>query len=174
MNLNRLRTTRSQIGDAATSGLTTVTTSALVSGPSQRVRVAMIGLLAAMAALGIADTALAQANCSPTDGDATGKIVQLISRAGTLLIAIGGIGALLMFAIGAIFIMFGGNESRTSKGMKMVKNTVIGLAVLAGGFFLRNVVTSFVDSANSNVLGAQESQTGAAGLTNCDFSSVTR
>lgn len=85
---------------------------------------------------------------------ATTSLTTFISDAAKFMEAIGAAGALLMFAIGAFFIIAGGTGSRVSKGFGMIKNAVIGVVVLCAGFFVQHVVLSFVNGATSNNAGA--------------------
>lgn len=82
--------------------------------------------------------------------NAAETLTKFISSAATFMIALGGAGALLMFAVGACFIIFGGTPSRVSKGMGMIKNAVIGLAILALGAFIKFVVLEFLSGATKN------------------------
>ena len=72
------------------------------------------------------------------------SITGFIGDAADFAIYIGAAGALLMLAVGALFIIFGGTPDRVSKGMKIIKNAVIGVAILAVGFFIRYIVVNLV------------------------------
>lgn len=120
-------------------------------------RVAQLGPRAKSAlVLGIAAmypalfTAVAWAAPKGCNSGAATKLVGFIDSAAKFMMAIGGAGALLMFAVGAFFIIAGGTGSRVSKGFGMIKNAVIGLVVLAAGFFIKEVVLSFVSGATSS------------------------
>ena len=52
-----------------------------------------------------------------------------------------------MVAVGALFIIFGHTPQRASMGMKIIKNAVIGLAVLAAGLFLKFIIIDVVIGA---------------------------
>jgi hypothetical protein len=80
---------------------------------------------------------------------AASDLVDFIDNAANFMMAIGGAGALLMFAVAAFFIITGHKESQVSKGFKMVKNALIGLAILAAGFFLKEVLLKFISGATS-------------------------
>lgn len=80
--------------------------------------------------------------------NAADTLTKFIDSAATFMMALGGAGALLMFAVGACFIIFGGGQqSRVSRGMGMIKNAVIGLIVLALGAFIKFVVLEFLSGA---------------------------
>lgn len=89
-------------------------------------------------------TALA-ANCST--GGAADKLVKFIKQAAQFMIYLGGAAALLMFSVGAVFIIAGGNPQRVNKGMKMIHNAVIGLVILVAGVFIATIIDLFVNSA---------------------------
>ena len=75
----------------------------------------------------------------------TSPIITLFAQLTWYVIAIGGVGAVLVGVVGALFIMFSaGNSERATKGMTIVKNALIGLAIMGGIFLLRTAVTSFV------------------------------
>jgi hypothetical protein len=138
-------------------------------GGTRKRRFASAGIIASAVALTPA-TALATA---PVTGDcnkgATGGIVTLFQNIGTLLYVIGGVFALVCFAGAALMFMLpGGKKDRAEKGMKWAKNTVIGLALLAGGFFFRSIVVSFVSDSATVVGGGNATGTGSNSLlTNC-------
>jgi hypothetical protein len=81
---------------------------------------------------------------------AASDLVKFIDNAANFMMAIGGAGALLMFAVAAFFIITGHKESQVSKGFKMVKNALIGLAILAAGFFLKEVLLKFIGGATGS------------------------
>lgn len=104
------------------------------------------------------------ASCGQTTTNANG-VITLLQNVGMLMIVLGGVGALITFGAGALMIMWsGGNHGRAQKGMTMVKNTIVGLAVLAGGLFLRTVITQFVSGSTAAVAG---SPTDASGVADC-------
>lgn len=115
---------------------------------TKRVQAAIIAPVAFLAMTG---TAVA-AECGDTD--ATGKLTGLISAAAKFMMAIGGALALLTFVIGGILIMVGGTSERVAKGKKLVTNTIIGLAIMAGGFFLKVVILSFVSGGTGGSNGS--------------------
>lgn len=111
----------------------------------------------ALGIVGIYSTLFAAVSFADGTGcnsDATSSLTGFISSAAKFMEAIGAAGALLMFAIGAFFIIAGGTGSRVSKGFGMIKNAVIGVVVLCAGFFVQHVVLSFVNGATSNNSGA--------------------
>lgn len=82
-------------------------------------------------------------------GRATG-LQKIVKDAATFLIVLGGTVAVLMFTIGGFMIMAGGGSRKhVQKGMGIVKNAFIGLAVMVSGLFVRNVLTSFIGGASS-------------------------
>ena len=98
----------------------------------------------------LVSTNVALAASKGCSSPATTKLVGFIDSAAKFMMALGGAGALLMFAVGAFFIIAGGTGSRVSKGFGMLKNAVIGLVVLAAGFFIQEVVLSFVSGATGD------------------------
>lgn len=119
---------------------------------SKLVRFAAVGAAATPLALMGGAQAYA-ASCANTTTNANG-VITLLQNVGMLMIVLGGVGALITFGAGALMIMWsGGNHGRAQKGMTMVKNTIIGLAVLAGGLFLRTVITQFVNGSTAAVAG---------------------
>jgi hypothetical protein len=75
---------------------------------------------------------------------AADRLSEFIETAAEFLIAIGGAAALLMFAVGAIMIIFAHNSSRKAKGMDVLKNAVIGLIILGAGLFAKYVIVEFI------------------------------
>ena len=65
------------------------------------------------------------------------------------LIGIGAMVSLFMFALGGCFIIFGYTPKQVDKGMEMIKQTMIGLAVLAGGVFIKVIVIDVVFGASA-------------------------
>lgn len=90
--------------------------------------------LAALAAPG------ASGSATSCGGDAAKSLAGLIDRAGGALIYLGGAVALFMITLGGFRIIAGHKESAVKDGMKNVKNALIGLAILALGVFIREVV----------------------------------
>ena len=82
--------------------------------------------------------------------DAATTLVKFVKDAAKFMIGIGGAVALLMLAVGAFMIIVGGTPDRVAKGMKIIKNVVIGLIVLSGGLLVSFIVTSFVEGAAGN------------------------
>jgi hypothetical protein len=94
-----------------------------------------------------------------------GAIQSFISSAASFAIGIGAGGALLMLALGALLIIFGGTPDRVSKGMKVIKNAVIGLGLLAAGLFLKFIVVTFIFGAvGSKVDASAKSCLGTGGI----------
>jgi hypothetical protein len=123
-------------------------------------------------------------NACGASGSATSSIAKVFQNVGSLLYIIGGIFSLVCFAGAALMLMgidlaifhrrSGGSirhdpESRHKRAMGWAKNTLWGLALLAGGFFLRSIVVHFTlesDQAHSPGLGEQPA---VADLTNCEI-----
>lgn len=82
---------------------------------------------------------------------ASDNLLKFITNLANFLIAIGAGLALLMLAVGALFIIGGGTPERVSKGMKMIKNVVIGLAVLGAGMFIKTLTTMFIGDAQKGL-----------------------
>ncbi|MBA3734372.1 MAG: hypothetical protein H0W90_04100 [Actinobacteria bacterium] len=115
-----------------------------------------------------ATNAVAAGSVSDCKQGATGGIVSLFQNIGILLYVIGGVVALVAFAGAAVMFMFsGGNEGRAEKGMRWAKNTVWGLVLLAGGFFIRSVVVDFAANSHTVVAGKAMGEGADALLTNC-------
>jgi hypothetical protein len=94
--------------------------------------------------------AAASTTCGNSAGaTATSNIVSFIGDLALFAIAIGGAGALLMFAVGAVLVIFGGNPSRVRHGMDIIKHAVIGLVVLGAGAFIKFIVIDLVLGAAS-------------------------
>lgn len=166
---SRISFTRSCFRQAWQEGLAEATGMAMQVGSSvgsRRARLSLVGLVAGTVALTPA-TALATTPAGGAQGcseGATGSIVKLFERIGTLLYIIGGVFALVCFAGAALLFMTSGNKpERAEQGMKWAKNTVIGLALLAGGYFFRGIVVNFVGSS-AEVVGGGETGTGANAL----------
>lgn len=83
-------------------------------------------------------------------GEAGSKLAGFISKIASFLMLLGGAAALLMFAVGALFIIAGGNQSRVSKGIGYIKNAAIGLGVLVVGGFIKVVVVNLAKGGTEN------------------------
>jgi hypothetical protein len=151
--------TRKCIGEAVQSGVVEIhakATSALTP-PAERARAWKTKRLAAvtMALVSLpllsAGMALADA-CGQTNAGGTDAIVSLFKTVGTIIIAIGGAAFLVTLGIGALMIMgSGGNTQRADKGMKWIKNSIIGVGLLAFGIFIRSIVVHVVANMTSAV-----------------------
>lgn len=122
------------------------------------------GVVAAVVALlGLNTQDAYAANCEGTG--ATSSIVKLFQNIGVLLYIIGGVFSLVCFAGAAIMFMSSGNNpGRADKAMKWAKNTVIGLAFLAGGFFFRSIIVNFVDASGSVASSTDQQGDAAVGI----------
>lgn len=141
-----MRNRLSRINDAMLMGFVELQTAAV--GRAERLadsgrltrRAATVGVLTG-AALTSGTAYAAARGCST---NAAKKIQEFIGSAADFAIGIGAGGALLMLAVGALLIIFGGTPDRVSKGMKIIKNSVIGLGILAAGLFIKFIVVYFV------------------------------
>jgi hypothetical protein len=116
--------------------------------------------------------------CGGTSGGATSSITRLFQNIGVLLYIIGGIFSLVCFAGAALMMMgivfpssrsgkLGDPHSQHDRAMRWAKHTLWGLALLAGGFFLRSIaVHSMLDSNQVESPGLGQ-QGATADLTNC-------
>lgn len=97
--------------------------------------------------------AFAQAPGAPAGCDAgrSSGLQKIVKDAATFLIVLGGTVAVLMFVIGGFLIMAGGGSRKhVQRGMGIVKNAFIGLAVMVSGIFVRNVLTNFIGGASND------------------------
>lgn len=113
-----------------------------------RGRIGMLGA-GALGAIAFAP-ALASANTPATGCTAnTAGLTNLIQQAANFLIIIGGAFAVLMFAVGGFMIMGLGGTRKVRKGFDIVKNALIGLAIMIGGIFVREVLVKFIGGATN-------------------------
>jgi hypothetical protein len=117
-----------------------------IASLDSRAKTALVAALTASVFALNAGFALAASACG---GNAADTLTKFIGSAATFMMALGGAGALLMFAVGACFIIFGGTQDRVRRGMTMIKNAVIGLVVLAVGAFIKFIVLAFLDGATT-------------------------
>jgi hypothetical protein len=75
-------------------------------------------------------------------GDAGTTLVNFISDISKFIMIIGGALAILMFVVGAVYIIGGSKQSNVTKGIGFIKNAAIGLGVLILVFFLREIVVN--------------------------------
>lgn len=144
-NLNLMR----QAGrEGVTEAMALTTRVALhISSLNQKVKMLLI-MASAGLILAMNSTFAYAAAC---DNKGAGKaLADLIGRAADFLIYVGGAAALLMFAVGALLIIMAHDSSRKRKGMDILKNAIIGLLVLGGGFFIKVVVVKFIDGVAGN------------------------
>lgn len=114
--------------------------------------VGAVGALLLAPVLAVADPA--KDNCALTQkgaggkgansGTATTSLTGLIETAANFLIIVGGALAILMFAIGGFMIMGLGGTKNAKKGFTVVKNALIGLAIMVSGIFIREVILQFI------------------------------
>jgi hypothetical protein len=149
-----MRNPITHIKEAMLSGVVSVQVDAMsrtakVTEPSAVTKISLA--VGALMAPFVSSTAFAFAASSGCGTSAAQKLHDFLNSGAQFLIGIGAIGSLVMFVVGALFIMFSaGNESRASKGMSIVKRTVIGLIILAGGVFIKYVVLQFVQGATGS------------------------
>lgn len=115
--------------------------------------VTLLSMLVAAIAAPLINTgvaAAAAANSGGCESGAAQKLFSFVEDAARLMIGFGAVGSLLMLAVGAGFIMFSaGNEGRARKGMTIVKNVVVALAIFGGGIFIKFIVLNFVGAATT-------------------------
>ena len=105
------------------------------------------GVFGTFLALGTAAQAQAGGAVSSGTGCASSASTALqsfLGSAANFAIGIGGVGALLMLAVGALMIIFGHTPQRASMGMKVIKNAVIGLGVLVAGLLLKFIIVDAI------------------------------
>ena len=122
---------------------------ARVSALSERMKVLLVAALATFGVFAYSGgVAWAAKKCG--GAGAADRLSDFIGQAALFLIAIGGASALLMFAVGALFIIFSTSSEKKKKGMDILKNAVIGLVVLGVGIFVKYVVLAFIKGATGN------------------------
>ena len=84
--------------------------------------------------------------------NAATSLLTLTNDASIFLIGAGASISILMFALGALFIIFGVTPRHVYKGQEMIKQTIIGLAVLAGGVFIKTVIVDVVFQTNASTI----------------------
>jgi hypothetical protein len=90
-------------------------------------------------------------------GQSSPQLVHLFESVGTILIALGGVMSLVSIGVAGLMIMSSsGNVARAAKGVQLAKNSVIGLGVLAGGFFIRSILVRFITQADKAATQAQK------------------
>lgn len=89
-----------------------------------------------------------QGGCASKSAATLLKFVNFLAE---FLIGVGAATAGLMLAVGALFIIFGGTPQRVNKGMEILKQTIIALAILASGVFIQQVVMGFVFTGKDQV-----------------------
>ena len=147
-----MRNPLAQMKEAALDGVATVQTgamarAALLNDATSRVLLAVAAALTALVVNGIAFAAASTGGCK---SDAATKLFGFINDAARLMIGFGAVGSLLMLSVGAGFIMFSaGNEGRARKGMTIVKNVVVALAIFGAGVFIKYIVLNFVGAATT-------------------------
>jgi hypothetical protein len=87
--------------------------------------------------------ALARGSCGSAGASALLNIVSFIAEA---LVGIGGVTFLLMIAVGGCLIIFGGTGRRVYKGQEIIKQSLIGLGVIAIGLVVKYVIVDIVFS----------------------------
>jgi hypothetical protein len=105
----------------------------------ERVKTLMI-FAGAAAMIGVNSTIAWASGC--TSNDAGPTLVGFISDISKFIMLIGGALAILMFVVGAVYIIGGSKQSNVTKGIGFIKNAAIGLGVLVLVFFLRELVVN--------------------------------
>jgi hypothetical protein len=150
-----LATTKKQLSKAS---LRVATRVQLAAGAgAERVaerRSLQLGFIVPVTTLLVSSSAYAVGCGSDT---ATSKLSNLIAGAAKFMMAIGGALALLCFVLGGTLIMVGHTSERVKKGKSLVTNALIGLAVMAAGFFIKDVLLSFVSGATGSDSGGNTS-----------------
>lgn len=123
-------------------------------------------------ALPLTASAVALADACSSGGSTdsgTSGLVSLFQTIGTIIIAIGGAAFLVTLGVGALMIMAaGGNSQRADKGMAWIKNSVIGVGLLAFGIFIRSIVVHVVANMTDAVHSNQSSINGNdSSITSC-------
>jgi len=164
---DRIRFTVNGFKQAWYEGLVEATMKAMhfAENPAKR-RASIIGVTGLL--FGARALPAGAANPCPSNA-AQSNLVSLFKRIGLLLYVIGGVFCLVCFAGAAIMFMASGNNaSRADKAMKWAKNTVIGIAILAGGLFMRSIIVHFVAGSGQMVSGDSGSTGSAANNLTCD------
>lgn len=87
--------------------------------------------------------------CSSVAG--TSGLTKIIQDAASFLMVIGGVLFILMVVVGGFLIMGGAaNKKYVDRGMTIAKNALIGLVILVGAWFVRDVVLQFVGGATNS------------------------
>jgi len=102
----------------------------------------------------LASPALAAAASGGTGCASTGtsNVLKIVNDLAWFLVGIGGAVGVFMFALGGCFIIFGFKTQHVAKGHDMLKQAIIGFAILAGGLFIKTVILGLIFP-----LGASES-----------------
>jgi hypothetical protein len=166
--------TRSCIGEALFAGTVELHAKAsrVLTPPAEQSRISKakrpVAVSLGLLALPLTSVALAAAPivanvCGQTNSGGTNGIVDLFKTVGTIIIAIGGAAFLVTLGIGALMIMAsGGNSQRADKGMGWIKNSIIGVGLLAFGVFIRSIVVHIVSNMTTAV------SSGGNGISNND------
>ena len=83
-------------------------------------------------------------------GEAGTRLAEFIGKLASFLMLLGGALALLMFAVGALYIIAGSKQSNVSKGMGFIKNAAIGVGVLALGGLIKFLVTNLAEGGGGD------------------------
>ena len=128
------------------SAFTEGTLEALVRAQTLAIRrrsILIAGVLAGM--LFASSPVLAATSCGSTAKGAS-QILNLMSFIAEALVGIGGVTFLLMVALGGCLIIFGVTPRRVYKGHEMIKQAMIGLAIIAVGLVIKVVLIDIVFS----------------------------
>ena len=145
-----LSSTRQGVGTAAAEAFVSMQNGvSRVAMLSAKARISLVAGLGIFGAVAVTAAPALAVDCGEAGGAGTSGIVTLFKDATFFLVTIGGIGAILMGVFGALIIMFsGGNTERARKGMTIVKNCIIALAIMGGIYLIRYAVVTFMGGAN--------------------------
>lgn len=145
------------IQDSALQGVAEAQTKAMgiafkVSGWSEKTK---RGVLAAMILGAVSfNSAVAFAASKECGGEAANKLVGFIEDIAQFVMYIAGALAILMFVVGAVYIITGSKQSNVTKGIGFLKNAALGLGVLILVFFMKTIIVNL-----SVGLGGENSDT---------------
>lgn len=111
------------------------------AGFSQKTR-QVLTLTMVFGAFGV-NSGIAWAAKQDCGGEAGSKLVTFIDGVAEFAMILAGGLAILMFVIGALYIIVGSKQSNVSKGIGFIKNAAIGLGVVILAFFIRTLIEAF-------------------------------
>ena len=138
------------IQDSALEGMAelhvrSLATASKVGGMSQRAKTQLsAGIILGLFAFNSTVALAASGKCGD---DAGTKLADFIGKLASFLMLLGGALALLMFAVGALYIIAGSKQSNVSKGIGFIKNAALGVGVLILGGFIKVIITTVASGA---------------------------